>query len=653
VSLAGRSCLFGREYHVAPKTLDTLRGEALENSFNGGRHFDLAARIESHDWENTPLGPISAWPACLRAAVDLMLPAQAEIVLFWGDDFIALYNDAYAPTIGDKHPHALGRPAREHWSELWSDLEPLLRRVYDKGETVVAKNRPFYIERFGYPETVYFDISYSPMRDETGRVRGVFCIVAETTARVRADHALRESEDRFRTIFSQTASGMAQVDLEGRFLLVNQRFCDLIGYSEAELLQMRMQEVTFFDDLPETQRLLDLLVSHGENFEFEKRYSRKDGSLVWVTASVSPLRNHEGRIVAASAIIIDISERKRAQEVERQLAAIIASSDDAILSTGLDMTIASWNLGAEKLYGYTAEEAIGRSVMMLVPEERKEEEPGIISRIRAGQKVEPFETQRLRRDGTLVDVLLSVSPVYDAHGRIVGASKIAHDISSRKEAERLQTMLIDELNHRVKNLLATVIAIARQTFGREEANRRASEVFEARLGSLARAHNLLTRGHWEQAGLRAVVEQALSPYPADKLDIEGPDVQLTPKAVVSLSLALHELATNAAKYGALSANEGRVGVAWTYNPGKPARLRLVWRETDGPPVAPPTRKGFGSRLIEMLLANELKGDVALRYEPQGVVCEVTAIADPAWDPNLDEPQASGHGTTARQDRSQI
>ena len=139
---------------------------------------ELASLIRALDWSATSLGPIAGWPQHLRSAVTLMLPADAQIVLFWGPEFVALYNDAYAPTIGEKHPEALGRPARESWTELWDDLEPLLRRVLETGETVSAKDRPFYIERHGYPEDVYFDISYSPVRSETDEIGGVLCIVS-------------------------------------------------------------------------------------------------------------------------------------------------------------------------------------------------------------------------------------------------------------------------------------------------------------------------------------------------------------------------------------------------------------------------------------------------------------------------------------------
>lgn len=597
-----------------------------------GHTGEMAALIFTFDWAKTSLGPRSAWPPCLTSAVDIMISAQAEIVMFWGEDFVALYNDAYAPTIGEKHPQALGRPARENWAELWDDLEPLLRSVLDEGKTVVAKDRPFYIERHDYPETTYFDISYSPVRDAEGKVQGVFCIVNQTTERVRSEQALRESEERIRAIISQSATGIVQYELDGRFSLVNRRFCEIVGYSESELFDLRMQDITYPDDQRDTIQLFETMLATGESFEIEQRYIRKDGSLVWVTNSASGVRDRSaGRIRRAVSVVTDISERKRAQEVERRLAAIIASSDDAILSTDLNMMITSWNTGAERLYGHSPEEAIGQSVMMLVPDDRSEEEPAILAQIRAGQKVEPYETKRRRKNGQLVDVLLSVSPIYDTYGRIVGASKIAHDISAKKEAEHLQSVLVGELNHRVKNVLATVMAISRQTLGRDDVDKASVETFDARLASMARAHDLLIHGKWEEADLMAVISQALSPYPRERFEISGPAIKLAPRTVVSISLALHELATNAAKYGALSVPEGHVAIIWYSEAGDTDRLKLRWQETGGPTVKAPTRKGFGSRLIENLLAAELNGKVNISYEPGGLICEVDAATGIGWD----------------------
>ncbi|WP_313618102.1 PAS domain S-box protein [Agrobacterium sp.] len=579
--------------------------------------------LETVDWAASPLGPRAEWPACLQAAVDIMIPSQAQIAMFWGPEFVALYNDIYAPTIGDKHPHAFGRPGREYWTELWDDLEPLLKRVFENGETVAAKDRPFYIERHGFPETVYFDISYSPVRDQNKTVCGVFCIVNETTDRVKADAAMRESEERFRAIFSQSAAGIALSDLSGKLISVNQRYCEIVNRPASELIGTHIQAITYAEDVPGNAILFKRLVETGESFDIEKRYVRGDGSLVWGGNSVSAIRDESGRIVQTVAIVVDITERKRAQEIERLLALMIASSNDAMLAIDLDMVITSWNAAAERLYGYSSQEAIGRSVMMLVPDDRAEEEPEILRQIRAGQVVNRYETQRLRKDGSLVDVLLSVSPIIDPSGRVIGASKLAHDISARKEAERLQAILVGELHHRVKNILATVTAIARQTMGRDKDHREDVDAFTSRLSSLSRAQDLLLHGDWQFAELKSVVLQAISPYPAETFTVRGPTVPLPPKAVVSLSLALHELATNAAKYGALSVAGGRVSIVWDHDLAT-SQLTIIWKEEGGPDVVPPTRRGFGSTLVERLLTAELKGDAQISYERHGVVCVIKA-----------------------------
>lgn len=579
--------------------------------------------LETVDWAASPLGPRAEWPVCLQAAVDIMIPSQAQIAMFWGPEFVALYNDIYAPTIGDKHPHAFGRPGREYWTELWDDLEPLLKLVFENGETVAAKDRPFYIERHGFPETVYFDISYSPVRDQNKTVCGVFCIVNETTDRVKADAAMRESEERFRAIFSQSAAGIALSDLNGKLISVNQRYCEIVNRPASELIGTHIQAITYAEDVPGNAILFKRLVETGESFDIEKRYVRGDGSLVWGGNSVSAIRDESGRIVQTVAIVVDITERKRAQEIERLLALMIASSNDAMLAIDLDMVITSWNAAAERLYGYSSQEAIGRSVMMLVPDDRAEEETEILRQIRAGQVVNRYETQRLRKDGSLVDVLLSVSPIIDHSGRVIGASKLAHDISARKEAERLQAILVGELHHRVKNILATVTAIARQTMGRDKDHREDVDAFTSRLSSLSRAQDLLLHGDWQFAELKSVVLQAISPYPAETFTVSGPTVPLPPKAVVSLSLALHELATNAAKYGALSVAGGRVSIVWDHDLAT-SQLTIIWKEEGGPDVVPPTRRGFGSTLVERLLTAELKGDAQISYERHGVVCVIKA-----------------------------
>ncbi|MBY9061997.1 PAS domain S-box protein [Sphingomonas yunnanensis] len=191
---------------------------------------EMGQRILAHDWSASPLGPIAGWPAELRNALALALPARVEIVLFWGPDHVALYNDAYAPTIGAKHPHALGQPGRLAWSELWDDLEPLLAHVRSTGETFAAKDRPFYIERGAQGETVYFDVSYSPVPLADGSVGGVLCIVSETTARVRAARAMAEDRERLREMFDQAPGFIAVLRQPGHVIeLANASYRRLFG----------------------------------------------------------------------------------------------------------------------------------------------------------------------------------------------------------------------------------------------------------------------------------------------------------------------------------------------------------------------------------------------------------------------------------------
>ena len=188
----------------------------------------LMARV---DWSASPVGEPEGWSATLKAAVRLLLPSRAQIVLFWGDEYVALYNGAYARTIGDKHPGAMGRPARENWAELWDDVEPLLRRVRETGEPFEARDRPFYIERQGYGEEVNFDISYSAVREADGAVGGVLCIVSETTERVRAQASADEERLRLATMFDQAPGFMAILREPGHvFELTNRAYQQLIGH---------------------------------------------------------------------------------------------------------------------------------------------------------------------------------------------------------------------------------------------------------------------------------------------------------------------------------------------------------------------------------------------------------------------------------------
>jgi PAS domain S-box-containing protein len=221
-----------------------------------------------------------------------------------------------------------------------------------------------------------------------------------------------------------------------------------------------------------------------------------------------------------------------------------------------------------------------------------------------------------------------------------GLSVYFRDITERKEAEERQRLLVNELNHRVKNSLATVQAIAAQSLRGPDVPEEARERFLARLIALARANDLLVAERWHGASLSAIAAQVASPYAgtadAERFRIEGPPVELSPKAAIALALALHELATNAAKYGALSAPGGRVELSWSLEgEGAAARLRLTWREVGGPPASQPTKTGFGSRLLERGLSTELRAKVNLDYRPSGLVFTLTAPMNEGLGPKVE------------------
>lgn len=499
------------------------------------------------------------------------------------------------------------------------------------------------------------------------------------------------------------------------------------------------------------------------------------------------------------------------RESAAHLAALVEGSDDAIVSKTLDGTITSWNPAAERLFGYSADEIVGRSILTLIPEERHSEETAIIERVRSGQRVQHFETVRRRKDGSLVDLSITVSPVRRADGTIIGASKIARDIAERKgvearlarQAERLtqlnraaqlvsqdldlerivqavtdiatelsgarfgaffynvlddkgesyllfslsgapreaferfgmprNTAVFDptfrgegtirsddirkdprygksgphhgmpkghlpvvsylavpvmsrsgavlgglffghdepgmfsadveelveavaaqaavamdnahlheaarveiaarmraeeelqltlaEMRHRVKNTLAMVQAIAAQTFRETPAGERQS--FEARIRALSDAHDLLTERHWGTVSAGEMIERALHAFDKMKpgrISLEGPDAEVPASRALLAAMALHELGTNAVKYGALSGDAGTIAVDWSMaNKGGRDRLCLRWREQGGPLVAPPTRTGFGTRMLERALRGQ-GGSAAIEFRPEGVCC---------------------------------
>ena len=470
-----------------------------------------------------------------------------------------------------------------------------------------------------------------------------------------------------------------------------------------------------------------------------------DGTRIPFMAFPSLLRDAAGEVVGALNMFVDISERRRNEELAQRLASIVESSEDAIIGKNLDGIITSWNKSAERLFGYLAEEIIGKPVTLLIPADRQDEEETILKRIRSGQRVEHFETIRQRKDGGLIDISLTISPIRNSFGKIIGASKIARDITERKHVqeatlraehqfrdfvenasigmhwidadgiivwanrtemdmlgftreeyigrhiaefhvnqplikeilqrltnretllnyeaqlrckdgstrhvlinsdvlwngdrfvhtrcftrditERKQSetqiaMLAREAEHRAKNVLATVQATIHLT--QSDTPEGLKQAISGRIQALANVHRLFAESRWSGAELRHLVTQELSPYCQDgdtRARIDGASVLLEPNAAQAIAVCLHELATNAAKYGALSVPEGRVQIGWSR--ATDGRLVIRWTETNGPLVKQPTRRGFGMRVMERMIQSPLKGEIRFEWVPEGLACEIT------------------------------
>ncbi|MFZ1430546.1 MAG: PAS domain S-box protein [Geminicoccaceae bacterium] len=310
------------------------------------------------------------------------------------------------------------------------------------------------------------------------------------------------------------------------------------------------------------------------------------------------------------------------------LAAIVENSDDAIASKDLSGIVTSWNHAAERLFGYTAQEIVGRPIAVLAAPGREDEMPLILERIRRGERIDHHDTLRRRKDGSLVEVSLTVSPIRDRRGRIIGASKIARDISAQRRMEEERELRLGELRHRVRNLLGMVGAIVHQTAVKGISAQEYRDILMGRLAALTVAHEAAFQTE-TGTDLTALIIRLLDPYvhgpSGELLTIEaGPTVNVPRTKVQALAFVLHELATNAVKHGALSMPEGRLRLAWKTEERPGGRyLHLRWREQGGPPVAPPSSHGFGMTFIRFASAGELGGGAELNFAPQGLQAKIT------------------------------
>jgi PAS domain S-box-containing protein len=405
----------------------------------------MAERIRAHHWSATPIGPIEDWSETLVATVNLMLHSPFPTILSWGPEMVFLYNDAGIPTLMGKHPSALGALYRDVFREAWDLVSADLEGCFYRGETVVRDNMFIPILLNGVSEEHYWSYSLIPVY-ENGRIAGVYDAFRNTTEIVTGARRLRESETRLKLATEVAKLGVfVWHTAEDRASWENDRMYEIFGRAREDGPvngAAFINEVVHPDYREAFLRAMAATLETGEKLHFEGKIFLPDKTSRWieVNGQLQEIEGSRGQIIGT---IQDVTESKANEAIIRdngkrlgELAAIVESSDDVIISKDLNGIITSWNQAASRVFGYTPEEMIGTSILKLIPENLHSDEKTIIESIRAGRRVEHFETVRLTQGGRLIDVSLTVSPVRDEHGRVVGASKILRDVSGRKRLEK-------------------------------------------------------------------------------------------------------------------------------------------------------------------------------------------------------------------------
>ena len=449
-------------------------------------------------------------------------------------------------------------------------------------------------------------------------------------------------------------------DARGTILQYNRRAAEIWGRApdpgqthEQFTENSRFCEV---DGTPMTRSLLAEVLATGTPVrDAERMVVRADGTRLFVSVNIDPLRNAKGELVGAVNCFLDITERKRvddalensrlrALEQEQRLAATYEHAAIGISEIAPDGSFLSVNEAICSITGFSREHLLANKLFTHThPEDADPDREGFRKQVGGELEFYSIEKRFIRKDGQVIWLSVRSSPVRADDGHLLYVVRVVQDITERKAAERRQKLLIDELNHRVKNTLATVQSLASQTARGAPTPAAFREGFEGRLIALSKAHDQLTVHHWESADLRDLISASLAPYTGagpERVVLRGEDLVLRPRAVLTLAMTFHELTTNAAKYGALSVPGGCIEIHWQSiqggGDGRPS-MRIDWIEQGGPPATEPLKRGFGSKLIEGSIAAELGGSARLAFEPGGLRCEIVFPLDAATVHDHPEP----------------
>jgi PAS domain S-box-containing protein len=472
------------------------------------------------------------------------------------------------------------------------------------------------------------------LQSSAGR-RVAACADEPILADLATHEALRDSEERLRLVRRATGLGMYEIDwVERRRYWSPELRAILRAPPELDInSDVDLLERIIAKDMRAKfrERLQASLAPDGNgDYDDEHQITRFDGTTGWILLRGKTFFQDaaEGRRATRSiGLIVDITDRKRGEEANALHASTVHSSNDAIFSIDPDLSIKTWNRGAERLYGYSAAEAIGQSLSMICPQQMHDEQAKLYTDTMAGKPV-LLETVRRHKDGRMIPVGISGSPIFAPDGRVVGVAAVHRDMTEDREFKEHLGFTLRELSHRTKNLLAVVQGLSRMIARRSDGIDDFETRFNGCIQALAYSHDLLVQHDWQGATLEELLRVQLAPFggvDGRKIALTGPEVYLTPQTMQTLGLIMHELGTNATKHGALSASSGSVAVGWTRDPEHHG-VELIWTEQGGPRVSQPKRKGFGQVVFERIGAS-LDGDISTDFRPEGFVCTVTIAAN--------------------------
>jgi PAS domain S-box-containing protein len=468
-----------------------------------------------------------------------------------------------------------------------------------------------------------------PVRDDAGRIRRWYGTCTDVHDLRLAQDKARKAEERYRLAFRATKDAIWDCDLLTDELDWNEALQTAYGYDPDTV---RVTAAWWLDHIhPDDRARVDAsaraaIAGTGSDWSEEYRFRRADGGYAQVLDRATVIRNESGFAVRMIGAMLDLTDWKAAEQQlkdsEARQRAITEATPECIKIVAADGRLVHMNpAGLVMIEAPDLETVREADTLALIAPEHRDLWRRNHARVLRGESLN-WEFDIIGLGGTRRRMETHAVPLTLPDGTVAQLA-VTRDVSERKRAEEHQRLLINELNHRVKNTLAIVQGIAQQSFKGDNATPEARQAFEGRLAALSAAHNVLTDTSWAPVSMLQIVEDAVAPYRghAGGFEIDGPPVAIAPKAAVSLALTVHELTTNAVKYGALSAPAGRVSIRWSVADG---RLLFTWRESGGPPVAAPAKRGFGTRMIERGLAAELDGTATIHFGEQGVVCSVDA-----------------------------